>query len=128
MQTATTAKTSITAVTNPTPPIEGTNFIGGFPPVVAISISSLLICTVYVSPQTVEFSHIIKVGDFIPSFQATDDKNQIFDIRSIYQALGDRVPEMTNDHCHFAPDSFLQSLYTPDVTFGMPSLTCTIRT
>ena len=63
--------------------IEGTNFIGGFPPVVAISISSLLIFTVYVSPQTVESSHIIKVGDFIPSFQATDDKNQIFDSTSL---------------------------------------------
>jgi hypothetical protein len=59
--------------------IAGTSFIGGFPPAIAILISSLLIFTVYVSPQAVESRDVIKVGDFIPSFQATDDKNQIFD-------------------------------------------------
>jgi len=63
--------------------IKGTSLIGGVPSAFAIIVSSFLTFTVYISPQKVDVVSVIKVGDIIPQFQAVDDRETIFESKSL---------------------------------------------
>jgi hypothetical protein len=63
--------------------VKGTSLIGGVPAAIAILIGLFLPFTIFVSPQGVEAGRVIKVGDTIPHFTASDDKGVIFDSRSL---------------------------------------------
>ena len=63
--------------------VKGTSLIGAVPPAVAILIGLFLPLTIYISPQHVEAGRVIKVGDQIPDFTASDDKGVIFNSRSL---------------------------------------------
>ena len=67
--------------------VKGTSIIGGLPPALAILIGLFLPFTIYVSPQTVEASSVIEVGDTIPAFSALDDKGATFDSASLNDHL-----------------------------------------
>ena len=63
--------------------IKGTSLTGGVPSAFAIIVSSFLTFTVYISPQKVDVVSVIKVGDIIPQFQAVDDRETIFESKSL---------------------------------------------
>ena len=63
--------------------IKGTNLASGVPSALAIIVSSFLTFTVYISPQKVDVMTVIKVGDSIPKFQALDDREIIFESKSL---------------------------------------------
>ena len=67
--------------------VKGTSIVGGIPPALAILIGLFLPFTVYISPQQVETASVIKVGDTIPPFSASDDKGVIFDSASLNDHL-----------------------------------------
>lgn len=67
--------------------VKGTSLIGALPPAVAIVIGLFLPFTIYISPQQVETGAVIKVGDHIPHFTASDDKGVQFDSRSLNDHL-----------------------------------------
>ena len=63
--------------------VKGTSLAGGVPAAGAILIGLFLPFTIYISPQGVEADSVIKVGETIPHFAASDDKGVIFDSRSL---------------------------------------------
>ena len=63
--------------------IRGTSIPGALPPVLGVLISSFLLFTVYISPQTLDTAKSIKVGDTIPHFTAPDGKGEPFDSASL---------------------------------------------
>ena len=63
--------------------IKGTSLIGRVPPALAIIVSSFLTFTIYISPQKVDVVSVIKVGDIIPQFRALDDRETIFESKSL---------------------------------------------
>ena len=63
--------------------IKATSLTGRVPPAFAIIVSSFLTFTVYISPQKVDVVSVIKVGDIIPKFQALDDREIIFESKSL---------------------------------------------
>jgi hypothetical protein len=63
--------------------IKGTSLIGRVPPALAIIVSSFLTFTIYISPQKVDVVSVIKVGDIIPQFRALDDREAIFESKSL---------------------------------------------
>ncbi|MCB1691106.1 MAG: hypothetical protein KDI33_21610 [Halioglobus sp.] len=67
--------------------VKGTSIAGGIPPAIAILIGLFLPFTIYVSPQEVETARVIKVGDTIPHFTASDDKGVMFDSASLSDHL-----------------------------------------
>ncbi|MEM9256773.1 MAG: hypothetical protein AAGA91_15100 [Pseudomonadota bacterium] len=58
---------------------KGTSVLGAVPPTIAIFIGLLLPFTIYISPQSLETSKVIVVGDTIPRFTAPDGRGQTFD-------------------------------------------------
>ena len=65
---------------------KGTSWAGGFLAALAIFVGSLLPFTIAVSPQEVT-SSVIKLGDRIPHFTASDDKGETFDSNSLHGHL-----------------------------------------
>ena len=63
--------------------IKGTSLLGGLPPALAIVIGLFLPFTILVSPQTLDTSKVITVGDTIPHFTAIDDRGETFDSASL---------------------------------------------
>ena len=63
--------------------IKRTSIPGALPPVLGVLISSFLLFTVYISPQTLDTARSIKVGDTIPHFTAPDGKGETFDSDSL---------------------------------------------
>ena len=63
--------------------VNGTSIIGAVPPALAILVGGFLTFTIYISPQSLDESVSIKVGDTIPHFTALDDKEQTFDSGSL---------------------------------------------
>ena len=63
--------------------IKGTSLPGAIPPAIAIVIGLFIPFTIYVSPQELEAAKVIKVGDTIPVFTASDDKGRTFDSVSL---------------------------------------------
>lgn len=63
--------------------IKGTGLLGAAPPAFAILIGLFLPFTMYISPQVVDDSRAIKVGDIIPQFTAPDGSGGSFDSRSL---------------------------------------------
>ena len=67
--------------------IRGTSIPGALPPVLGLLISSFLLFTVYISPQTLDTTRSIKVGDTIPHFTALDGYGETFDSASLHGHL-----------------------------------------
>ena len=67
--------------------IRGTSIPGALPPVLGLLISSFLLFTVYISPQTLDTARSIKVGDTIPHFTALDGHGETFDSASLHGHL-----------------------------------------
>ena len=67
--------------------IRGTSIPGALPPVLGMLISSFLLFTVYISPQTLDIAKSIKVGDTIPHFTALDGHGETFDSASLHGHL-----------------------------------------
>ena len=67
--------------------IRGTSIPGALPPVLGLLISSFLLFTVYISPQTLDTARSIKVGDTIPHFTALDGHGETFDSVSLHGHL-----------------------------------------
>ena len=63
--------------------IKGTSLPGGLPPALGMLVSCFLLFTVYISPQTLDTTRSIKVGDTIPQFTAPDGQGEIFDSLSL---------------------------------------------
>jgi hypothetical protein len=63
--------------------IKAASLAGRVPPALAIIVSSFLTFTIYISPQKVDVMSVIKVGDIIPKFQALDDREAIFESKSL---------------------------------------------
>ena len=66
---------------------KGTSIAGGLPPALGMLVSSFLLFTVYISPQTLDAGKSIKVGDTIPHFTAPDGRGEIFDSASLHGHL-----------------------------------------
>ena len=62
---------------------KGTSIPGGLPPALGMLVSSFLLFTVYISPQTLDTARSIKVGDTIPQFTAPDGRGETFDSASL---------------------------------------------
>lgn len=67
--------------------VKGTSLPGAIPPALAILIGLFLPFTIYISPQELETDKVIKVGDTIPHFTATDDRGVTFDSASLNDHL-----------------------------------------
>ena len=67
--------------------IRGTSIPGALPPVLGMLLSSFLLFTVYISPQTLDTARSIKVGDTIPQFTAPDGHGETFDSASLHGHL-----------------------------------------
>ena len=63
--------------------IKGTGILGALPPALAILIGLFLPMTIYISPQELDGTKAIQVGDTIPHFTAPDGKGEIFDSASL---------------------------------------------
>lgn len=63
--------------------IKRTSIPGALPPALGMLLSSFLLFTVYISPQTLDTAKSIKVGDTIPHFTAPDGKGETFDSASL---------------------------------------------
>jgi len=63
--------------------IKGTSIPGGLPPALGMLVSCFLLFTVFISPQTLDTSRSIKVGDTVPQFTAPDGHGEIFDSLSL---------------------------------------------
>ena len=63
--------------------IKRTSIPGALPPVLGMLVSSFLLFTVYISPQTLDTAKSIKVGDTIPHFTAPDGHGKTFDSASL---------------------------------------------
>ena len=61
----------------------GIGIFGAVPPALAVLVSGFLLFTVYISPQVLDESRSIKVGDTIPQFTAPDGHGEIFDSSSL---------------------------------------------
>ena len=59
--------------------IKGTSIVGAVPPALGVLISGFLLFTVYISPQALDTTKTIKVGDTIPQFTAPDGNGETFD-------------------------------------------------
>jgi hypothetical protein len=66
---------------------KGVSIPGALPPAVAILIGVFLPMTIYVSPQVLDGSKAIKVGDTIPHFTAPDGRGETFDSASLHGHL-----------------------------------------
>lgn len=67
--------------------VKGTSIPGGLPPALAILIGLFLPFTILVSPQTLDTTKVIRVGDTIPHFTATDGRGETFDSTSLQGQL-----------------------------------------
>lgn len=67
--------------------VKGTSRPGAIPPAIAILIGLFLPFTIYISPQELETARVIKVGDTIPRFTASDDMGVTFDSASLSDHL-----------------------------------------
>ena len=65
---------------------KGTSWAGAVPAVLGIVIGLFLPFTIAISPQEAS-ANVIKLGDTIPQFTASDDKGEIFDSRSLHGHL-----------------------------------------
>ena len=63
--------------------IKRTGILGALPPALGMLVSSFLLFTVYISPQTLDTAKSIKVGDTIPHFTAPDGRGETFDSASL---------------------------------------------
>jgi len=62
---------------------KGTSIPGALPPALGMLLSSFLLFTVYISPQTLDTAKSINVGDTIPHFTAPDGMGKTFDSASL---------------------------------------------
>lgn len=62
---------------------KGVGILGAVPPAVAILIGGFLTFTIYISPQALDTTKSIAVGDTIPRFTAPDGNGDIFDSASL---------------------------------------------
>ena len=67
--------------------VKGTSLAGGVPAGIGILIGLFLPFTIYVSPQVLEESAAIEVGDTIPHFTAIDGSGETFDSASLHGHL-----------------------------------------
>ncbi|MCR9104152.1 MAG: peroxiredoxin family protein [Gammaproteobacteria bacterium] len=63
--------------------VRGTSIPGALAPLLGVVVSSFLLFTVYISPQTIDAAKSIKVGDTIPHFTAPDGHGETFDSASL---------------------------------------------
>ena len=61
----------------------GVGILGAVPPALAILIGGFLTFTIYISPQALDNTRAIAVGDTIPQFTAPDGNGEIFDSASL---------------------------------------------